>query len=337
MDSLEIQATLFKQIRISLPAHIAMPEKLSELLGISIDSVYRRIRGEKELSFDEMCILCESFQISMDQLLNLSEGMVLFQGRFLQSGVFSFEDYLKEMLDKLRQINSFEKKQLIYQNKDISIFFYLLFPDLIAFKYYVWLKTHFQFPELNKIGFSFDLLTSEHRLLIKQINKEFMSIPSVEIMNPDNILTDLRQIEYCKATKIFQGEEVLQRLYKSVEDMISHMEMQAQIGKKFIPGELPDVNACSHTLYVHDFHFGDNETLAILDDQKVTVLTHSAINFISTFDTEMGEYSWAFIQNIIRKSTLISATGEKSRTRFFNLIRERIIAFKTNTVKSLFQ
>jgi len=51
----------------------------------------------------------------------------------------------------------------------------------------------------------------------------------------------------------------------------------------------------------------------------------------------MGDYSWTFMQNIIRKSTLISATGEKSRTRFFNLIRERIHAFQSNSVKSLFQ
>ena len=337
MDALKIQETLFNQIRINLPAHIAMPERISELLGISVDSVYRRIRGEKELSFDEMSLICVTFQISMDQLLNQDDGMVLFHGRYLNPGTFSFEDYLKEMLEKLKQINSFERKQLIYQNKDISVFFYLQFPDLIAFKYYIWLKTHFQFPELSKVGFSFDLLTKEHRSLIKQINKEFISIPSVEIMNPDNILTDLRQIEYCKATKIFQSEEDLHRLYKSVDEMISHMEIQAQFGKKFIPGEKLDDQSCSHTLYVHDFHFGDNETLAIVDDQKVTILTHAAINFISTFDTEMGDYSWTFMQNIIRKSTLISATGEKSRTRFFNLIRERIHAFQSNSVKSLFQ
>jgi hypothetical protein len=90
-----------------------------------------------------------------------------------------------------------------------------------------------------------------------------------------------------------------------------------------------------HKIFVHDFHFGDNEAVALVGETKVTVLTHSAINFLVTNDPEFGSYSWDFMQNIIRKSTLISVTGEKARTRFFNLIRERISNFRNDKVKSL--
>jgi hypothetical protein len=335
MDSVEIQIQLFNQIRAHLPAHISLPDKIANLLNISIDSAYRRIRGEKELSFEELGQLCSTFNISMDQLLNMGDGKVLFNGQFLIPGIFSFEHFLQQMLATLENVNSFEEKQLIYQNKDISIFFYFMFPDMIAFKYYVWMKTHFQFPEFKNSAFSFDLLTPENLKLINKILQVFLNIPSIEIMNPDNILTDLRQIEYFKVTQGFRSQEDLNRIYQAVEKMIDHIEILSQTGKKFLPGKEEFSNGCSHKIFVHDFHFGDNEAVAIVGENKMTVLTHCAINFLVTNDQEFGEYSWDFMENIIRKSTLISISGEKARTRFFNLIRERISNFKADKVKSL--
>ena len=335
MSSVDIQILLFNQIRLYLPAHISLPENIAKLLNISIDSAYRRIRGEKELSFEELSLLCSKFNISIDQLLSKGDGKILFNGQFLSADSFGFENFLQQMLENLEYINSFEDKQLIYQNKDISIFFYFMFPDLIAFKYYLWMKTHFQFPEFKNAHFSFDLLSPENLKLIKKILAVFLKIPSIEIMNPDNILTDLRQIEYFKVTRGFSSNQDLDRIYDSVEKMIDHIELLAQTGKKFLPGEQVPDSACMHKIFVHDFHFGDNEAVALVGETKMTVLTHSAINFLVTNDPEFGSYSWDFMQNIIRKSTLISVTGEKARTRFFNLIRERISNFRNDKVKSL--
>jgi len=45
-----IQEILFQSIKTKLPPNISFVHNLSELLGISYDSAYRRIRGEKELS-----------------------------------------------------------------------------------------------------------------------------------------------------------------------------------------------------------------------------------------------------------------------------------------------
>ena len=335
MSSVEIQIQLFNQIRSLLPAHISFPDNIANLLKISIDSAYRRIRGEKELSFEELGLLCSTFNISIDQTMNLGNGKVLFNGQFLTPGGFSFENFLQQMLENLEHVNSFEEKQLIYQNKDISIFFYFMFPDMIAFKYYVWMKTHFQFPEFKNTTFSFDQFTPDNLKLINKILQVFIKIPTIEIMNPDNILTDLRQIEYFKVTKGFRSEEDLNRIYDTVEKMIDHIELLAQTGKKFLPGNGNNNCDCTHKIFVHDFHFGDNEAVALVGENKMTVLTHCAINFLVTNDQEFGEYSWDFMENIIRKSTLISISGEKARTRFFNLIRERISNFRSDKVKSL--
>ena len=43
-----------------------------------------------------------------------------------------------------------------------------------------------------------------------------------------------------------------------------------------------------------------------------------------TADKGFCDYTYQHIQNIIRKSTLISDVGEKERSRFFNTVREKI-------------
>ncbi|MCU0380286.1 MAG: hypothetical protein MUE58_03760 [Chitinophagaceae bacterium] len=335
MDTRQIQTTLFNTIRENQAAGESFPEKIAGLLDISTDSAYRRIRGEKELSYSEICTLCRQMNLSLDQFLGLGDGQVLFSGNFIEEGIFEFTDYLKEIRDTLSLIEHVNPKQLIYQNKDISVFYYFMFPDLLAFKYYIWMKQHFAFKSFSQREFSFDLLNTEQRELLNEINRLFIGIPSVEIMNPDNVLTDLRQIEYFKLTGGFGSADDMERVYKSLENLVDHLEMQAASGRKWLPGESPDSASQPITVYVHDFHHGDNEAVMLVNDQIISVLTHTSINFMRTTDRQMGEYSYQFMQNIIRKSSLISGAGEKFRTRFFNLIRERIQLFRSNQVMSL--
>lgn len=45
-----------------------MVDVVAELLNMSLDAVYRRIRGEVELSVTELSILCSRFNVSFDEL-----------------------------------------------------------------------------------------------------------------------------------------------------------------------------------------------------------------------------------------------------------------------------
>ena len=43
----DIQLVLFQKIRDQLSDHVSMVDEIADILGISNDSAYRRIRGEK--------------------------------------------------------------------------------------------------------------------------------------------------------------------------------------------------------------------------------------------------------------------------------------------------
>ena len=69
MSEPNLQKELFNQIKNSLPPHISMADAIADLLNISYDSVYRRIRGEKPIHLEEVKILCEHFAKSLRIIL----------------------------------------------------------------------------------------------------------------------------------------------------------------------------------------------------------------------------------------------------------------------------
>ena len=54
MNPEEIQPLLFQAIKSKLPADASVVDEIAGLLGISTDSVYRRMKGEKQITLDEI-------------------------------------------------------------------------------------------------------------------------------------------------------------------------------------------------------------------------------------------------------------------------------------------
>jgi hypothetical protein len=73
MNQPGVQQIFFRHIKASLAGHLSLVDEVADLLNISNDSAYRRIRGEKLLSFEEIQILCTHYKISLDQLFHLNK------------------------------------------------------------------------------------------------------------------------------------------------------------------------------------------------------------------------------------------------------------------------
>lgn len=110
MESNELQKRFFNQLKSRLPQHMSMVDEIAELLNISNDSSYRRIRGEKAITLEEIQKLCNHFKLSLDQLLSIDTDTTLFYGQWADYRNFNFETYLADMLRQLQQINRFDPK-----------------------------------------------------------------------------------------------------------------------------------------------------------------------------------------------------------------------------------
>lgn len=323
MQPNDSQQVFFQHIKTLLPSHLSLVDEVANVLNISNDSAYRRIRGEKPIALEEIKKLSIHFKISLDQFMQLNSDSVLFTGKLADRTNFSFELYLQNFLHLMQVINSFEEKEMFYWVKDVPIFYYYQFPELAAFKCFFWMKTVLDYPEYSKTKFNFADFDDKLLKIGEKLLDTYNNIPSHEIWNVDNINTYMQQIEYYKDTNVFNSKSDIIKLYECLEKMVDHIEAQAEAGYKF------NINAkgsrgASCKIYVNEFIIGDNTVVAVLNKKPMVFFNHSFINVSSTKDPVFSDYMFEFFQKLMHKSTLTSLVSEKQRSSFFNPIRKKI-------------
>lgn len=323
MESNGSQQVFFQHIKVLLPPHLSMVDDVAEILNISNDSAYRRIRGEKPIALEEIKKLCIHYNISLDQFMHLNSDSVLFTGKLTDRTNFSFELYLENFLREMQMINSFQEKEMYYWPKDAPVFYYYQFPELAAFKFFFWMKTVLDYPEYSKAKFNFADFDEKLRDTGEKLLATYNNIPSHEIWNVDNINTYIQQIEYYKDTHVFNSKNDIITLYECLEKMVDHIEEQAEVGYKFNSNARGNKGA-SVKIYVNEFVIGDNTVVAVLNKKPIVFLNHSFLNICSTQDPVFCNYMFEYYQKLIRKSTLISSGSEKQRNNFFTPIREKL-------------
>ncbi|MCX6314299.1 MAG: helix-turn-helix domain-containing protein [Sphingobacteriales bacterium] len=310
MEAIEMQQQFFSLLKNSLPAHVSMADELAGKLGLSYDSVYRRIRGEKPLSMAELKLLCETYQISLDQVLNLQSDNVLFRAPDINHTQIPFPLYIQGMLAQMKIFNSFDGKKMRYLCKDMTFFHFYHFPGIEA-KFS--LKKD-EFVDCFQIG--------------QQVIREYNQIPSVELWNVESVNSTHSQIQYYYNAGLFETREDMIGVIESLQQTLDHLQLQVEQGVKFMPGDPDTRYQAGLQFYINEVVLGSNTILIESDQHRESLVTYSVLNYMSTKDTRFCDKAFSSFDNLLSRSTPISATGEKERNRFFHRLKERLEALK---------
>src|ERR1044071_8620083 len=132
MSTAELQQQLFATIKSKIPDHLSMPDEIAKMLEVSVDSVYRRMRGEKVITLDELHMLCSNYKISLDQMMNIQTGAFLFQGNLIDSKNLRFDAYLTGNMHNMAYFRSFKQCEFYYLCKDLPILYHYHSKELSA-------------------------------------------------------------------------------------------------------------------------------------------------------------------------------------------------------------
>jgi len=325
MDQPSVQQLFFQHIKNNLPPHLSLVDEIAELLNISNDSAYRRIRAEKPISFEEIQKLCTHYKISLDQFLHLQSDSLIFTGKLVPDPENYFDPYLKNLLQNLIFLNGFEQRHLYFLTKDIPWIYHFQVPELSAFKIFLWMKSILHYESLK--GKKFSLKNENYPEFLelgKKISQQYNKIPTTEIWNLEGINVTIQQIEYYRECDLFESNDDIITIYDKLESLINHIERQAELGKKFDMNSNPTTTSPEFNLFYNELALGDNTVLIDVGKMKVTFLNHSVIDFISTRDDRFSNQIYHSLKNLISKSTQISVVGEKNRSRFFGRLRSKI-------------
>jgi plasmid maintenance system antidote protein VapI len=324
MEQNNAQVLFFQQIKTLLPPHLSVAEEIANVLDISTDSAYRRIRGEKPITFDDIQKLSARYNVSIDEFMHLQTNGFIFTGNLGYTSDNFIELYLNNMLQQFEFMRSFDHKHFYFLPNDIAPFIYFQLPQLASLTFFYYMKSLLGFDEMKDLKFSVKNVNEEHIKLGKKVQDSFNQIPSTEIWGTDTIDSILRHISFYKDTHVFESKEDIICLYDTLDELVNHLEKQAELGIKFNYGKQPDKNPATFRLFYNDLITGDNCVLAQIGDIRITYINHNLINFMYTRDERFNNFTWDTFQNAIRKSTQISLVGEKARARFFNGFRKKI-------------
>ena len=238
-QQLSLQELLFQSVRTRLAPNVSFVHDLSELLGISYDSAYRRIRGEKELSLEELKTVCLHYGISADALFGHRNSQVIFNSLAIGEAGFDIEQWLQSLLSAIKRIYDTKEREIIYAAKDIPVFYYFEFPEIAAFKIYFWNKALIPAGGYENRKLTLEVqenLYETGRLLLSR----YIRIPTSEIWSEETIASILRQIEYCFISGFFEHTEDVFKLCDVLETWLGHVQRQAEQGFQFLYGSEPE-------------------------------------------------------------------------------------------------
>jgi len=325
-----LQQILFQQIKAKLPENLSFVHEVSELLGISYDSAYRRIRGEKELSMEELYKLSLRFDVSLDALLGIQAGNVVFRKFSLTTGQYYIKDWLSTILADIRRIHQAKDKEIIYAAKDPPIFHYFHFPEIAAFKFFFWEKTIFDFPEYEDSKFRLDDINADIVDIGNNIIRSAIKVPTVEIWNEDTFRILMRQIEFYWISGYFAKRDDMLNLVDKMEKWVRHIQKQAELGFKFHYGQPPEGIPNSFMMYENEVVLNDNTIFVRMGENVITYLTFNQISLLVTTDPSFCNSIEQYMHGLMKKANLISASNEKERNRFFNKLLYTIETTKHN-------
>jgi hypothetical protein len=324
MPSDQAQEFLFQRIREMLPQSASLTDVVSEILHVSNDSAYRRIRNETPLVLQEAKDLCEHFNLSLDQVLSLKRNSILFENIRINNKQYSYKKYLSDLIGLVKQVGSFKQKEVIYLTKDVPLFHNFYFRPLIAFRFHFWMKTILQHPGYETKAIDLNGVSPEIEALSRELTKVYTQVPSIEIWNTECINSVISQIEFYKDSGLFSSAADIKAVYQAVSETILHLKEQVEYGCKFMPGEGQQIKKLNFTFFYNRVVLGDNTILVTTDNIKTAYLNYNGLDYMVTHDESFCNQCVEDLDNLMRRATVISQTSEKQRNIFFGILLTKI-------------
>lgn len=321
-----IQQRFLQKLKEIIPPNYSLVDELADLLQISTDSAYRRIRGETAVSMDEVVKLCQHYKIPLGLLGADQTDGVTFNYKLVSDDTASFRDYLTKLLADLEKIRSADTKEVIYGAADVPLFHHFNYPEQAAFKIFYWLNSVSNLPTLEGKSFTTDIIPEDILELGKKVFETYRDIPSIEIWTEESANSTIKQIDYYWEAGLFERQEDAVLVVEQLAEMIKDIQQMAKQGNKNLeaPAKKKEGEKENFLMYYSEIQIGNNNILVQVGDTKVNYLRHQTFNYMYTTNTKFCNETELWLSNMIRKSILISGVSEKQRYQFFKKIQQSV-------------
>ena len=327
-DNISIQEKLFDKIIQQHSKKSEAIDAIQSLLKISRDGTYRRMRGETLLSPDEMRDLAIRYNISLDELAFHGADIVFVSYNVFEAETQNFLEFTSNLNKMLKQVNGLANIELINASDEMPIFQLMRFPELFAFKLYVWGVNTWQFDHLQNTQFRTNLVSPDVLKIAAENVKLYDSIDTTELWDLGVMDKTLNQIESCTMDDQFADPKLALQLCDQLMELFQHIRKVTEKGIKFPLGENGDNGKGKFNLHYNEMATTGNTFLIKSSKTKFVIAAFCSPNFFRSHDQRLCNYTENWLKNIIDRSTPMSGARGKRRNRYFNRLEKKIAQTK---------
>lgn len=307
------QIAFFDRLKEVLPPHYNMAAELSELLGVSPDSVYRRMRGETALAYSDLLRIQQKLNLKQSVLFpieSIEEVNFVYARPAYGNDIFSF---LEGIADQMSLAHRRSHLRVSLTSDDLPFFMHFLTPGLLEFKLQV-----FSGAEVPING-NQEEPNERLKELFETILTRWVEADSDEVWGSAPLDSTLKQIGYYLENRLI-SKEYAASLLGELHHLVDIINQWSTTGRKSA-GEL---KGGSIRLYQSELNIGEMNLMLSFGDEVAVYKSNYGYGYLSTEHPKFCRETKEWIQENEMKSILISGSGEKFRIRYINMLRESI-------------
>lgn len=325
-----LQAALLEKVEKLLPPGHTLVDSLEELLGISTDSIYRRLRCETPFSILETATICSHFNVSFDELLSedqAASALFLFNPI---SSVSGYKNYLRSIKKELELYRNMPDPHITWAAGDPPVFQHFRLPMLAIFKLFYWFHFVVHTKDFEGQKFNKTMIDEEVIRLCSELYNLYASIPSTEIWTDQTINSLFKQVDYVWQSGLFESKEDALEICSLIHEQIDKIALETELTRKLSYTDQTILEAGTFNLYRSDIEPGSNSIFVKAGEERILYLTHNILDVIVTRNSQICDSTDRWLNKLIRMSTLISGISEKERSIFFRKMKQRLTKLESS-------
>lgn len=316
----DIRKKIIKKITALIPPHIKAVDYLSDILEISKESAYRRMRGEMSFAFDEIIKLSKELGFSIDELTGLDQGHRVavdftVETNPKQAFFIKLSKYKEDIDARLRDRESHSMMALNYLPSAFTVHFRHLF----KFAYYTWLQRKRKAGA--KLYYSDITISPELESLRKQLDIDGRNIRhNTFILDHNVFLSPIKEIHYFYKMRFVTSNELIE-LKEDFHNMLDFVEKMVRTGESN-PGT-------EYFFYLSDFNIDSNSSYNVWSDKVTSSFNFNFFNRIVISNPEICEIHKEWLDSLKKYSTLITQSNEIVQAAYFEKQRRYVDNIET--------
>lgn len=313
----QINDVLINALKKKTPEKDTTVNLLTDIIPISKEAAYRRLRGEIPFTLEEAITVCKSLNISLDMLIGIRHNdnyVFHLNAIFAKEPIQEYCKMLTDISKGVQYVINRDPEAISYRAyKSLPLEYVYKYKSLAkAYIYVLFYQLHLELTpkELQEIPIPDKIFSMQ-----QEISQVMHNIDSMIILGKHVFLDYIEIIQYFQGLGTITEEEINQ-IKNDLLLMIDDLEHCATLGTT--------LNNKKLDMYISNISFDCNYTYLRGADYETCSVGVYCLDHISCLRPSVSKIHKVWIESLTRFSTLISVSGESVRNEFFHKQREYV-------------